>query len=930
VSNEDIDAFNVSIDEYIREHAGPLTRKFFADLLSHLKKELHIEEEECSYSLYAPYPSEKQSGESFEEDEVPPILPSFYSEDIKLVMEESEAGDLTDRFASSLLPSPHASVGQCRIDSDVELMKEWLDPLCYPLGKWPSRHQPSLMQQLAINISLSMLDKNSTLDIFSVNGPPGTGKTTLLKELIAGLVVKRAQMLIGLNPGTCGIVQEVADPPEKWLRTYYRFPQELDHFSLIVASNNNAAVENISLELPLSSGVVANKTMTGLFDVDNGEIYFTETASACLGAKAKGKSESSAAPAARSDDDSLAAWGLIALRLGNRKNIGAVKGPLDKLIQTTGLLGNQSESLDWDTATAAFKEQLYKVTSIQDKLVAVAASVEKMDCAAEHSLEESLLNTIEQFEARVLAADNDVSEWNSKKRDVQIEYGLAKKAVDEALEAKRSIHFFSRRAKKQATNARLAASECQLENIINKLQVIDGYCNSAVAYRNQLREDIANAQEQLRQLNRHKQIADTFADKHGQPANNSFFEDIVHNRESQAACPWATEEFDAERERLFYHALQVHKAFAQNSKLKQNIRMLSACWNGEFSAKDRKAIMSVVFPSLFLLAPVVSSTFASIRTLLKDIEKNQLGLLVVDEAGQATPQSALGALWRCQKAVIVGDPLQVEPVNPQIKALSSLLRKQFGIPEGSVMDGESVQGCADSINKYVGKIGDREVGCPLVVHRRCIDPMFSISNRISYDNRMVQKTGEPDYDRRFLIEESSWFDIAGKEIGAKNHFVKDQGDAVIKMLREALDLYGDDVFDPDKKLLFIISPFVSVKEGIIKRIKASFSGTKTDSERKSFEAAIPKIVGTIHTFQGREADEVILVLGCDKESGSGAAAWAGSKPNILNVAVTRARYRLGIMGDRSLWSKVASFDTAAEMLPVTNRYSEANSVLSVS
>lgn len=36
------------------------------------------------------------------------------------------------------------------------------------------------------------------------------------------------------------------------------------------------------------------------------------------------------------------------------------------------------------------------------------------------------------------------------------------------------------------------------------------------------------------------------------------------------------------------------------------------------------------------------------------------------------------------------------------------------------------------------KSGTREVGVPLLVHRRCEEPMFSISNAIAYENLMVQ------------------------------------------------------------------------------------------------------------------------------------------------------------------------------------------------
>ena len=50
----------------------------------------------------------------------------------------------------------------------------------------------------------------------------------------------------------------------------------------------------------------------------------------------------------------------------------------------------------------------------------------------------------------------------------------------------------------------------------------------------------------------------------------------------------------------------------------------------------------------------------------------------------------------------------------------------------------------------------------------------------------------------------------------------------------------------------------------------------------------PTNVGTVHTFQGKEAPIVFFVLGADRQS-SGAARWAVTEANIMNVAATRAK-----------------------------------------
>ena len=61
-------------------------------------------------------------------------------------------------------------------------------------------------------------------------------------------------------------------------------------------------------------------------------------------------------------------------------------------------------------------------------------------------------------------------------------------------------------------------------------------------------------------------------------------------------------------------------------------------------------------------------------------------------------------------------------------------------------------------------------------------------------------------------------------------------------------------------------------------------------------------VGTIHTFQGHEADTVILLLGAPKASQHRARQWAASPPNIINVAVSPAKQNLYVVGSAASWA----------------------------
>lgn len=380
------------------------------------------------------------------------------------------------------------------------------------------------------------------------------------------------------------------------------------------------------------------------------------------------------------------------------------------------------------------------------------------------------------------------------------------------------------------------------------------------------------------------------------------------NTKAQVLNPWFTVEYNREREKLFYLALQVHKNFLLASKsCFYNIRNLALMWRliednegklATFSMRDRGNCFGPLLNTIFLLTPVLSTTFASVGSMLSDIkQQGELGLLIIDEAGQAQPQMALGALYRFQRAIVVGDPKQVEPV---VTAEMDTIKKIIRNDENSLYQSKtrSVQEFADRINPigtyYTDSLGDNKtwVGCPLVVHRRCISPMYEISNAISYDNTMKQQTQKPkpEEEARFCLQSSRWINVCGTENNnsGKDHYVKTQGQKAIELIFQA--------FSKTEGIpsLYVITPLTTVKDGL----KKELSKLPEYRDNKRIQDWAGTHIGTVHTFQGKEADEVIFLLGCDKNALS-AVRWVNT--NIVNVAVTRAKYRLYIIGDYTVW-----------------------------
>ena len=766
-----------------------------------------------------------------------------------------------------------------------------INPNNLTAGRWPSKIEYGLYtaQFGAVNTIFSNL-RNSN-GIQGVNGPPGTGKTTLLLDVIAEVIVERAKVISGLGCDNIikrGGYRKVEKESGHSLHTYQLDAKLQNNFGIVIASNNNTAVENISKELPAKS-----KIDTTVFE--NAD-YFSKCSTQLI---------------------QEASWGVLAAALGNAEN----RNNFRKAFWTS----NQEKQ------TLGFEDFLHSIYNDENN---DTTHLYRESFEAENKKFKSLVNQFETFK-RIANQFHELlpESIENKKReaDIILELRQIDKALSQLLNEKQSLtetkNSLERDTEKIQTALQLhiqrKPSLFFFQKLLNtnkfkqwngEAGAIINQLNKVNSELNEIKEKLDDNPTQTKQLVSKKdklndireEIASFFKNyNHLQKKLTDDYEidpknifDVTFTEKDisdiHLLYPYHSSKIAKLRSDIFLSALQLHHdAILANAKsFKNNLKTYFEMTSGW--VKVDTEIFQNLWDSFFLCVPVVSTTLASAGRLFSNINKEQIGWLLIDEAGQATPQSAAGIIHRAKRCVIVGDPLQVEPVVTMPEKLMTKLRNEHKVSVDWSPHQASVQQLADRVSTsgtYMNVGGTDEkiwTGFPLRAHRRCDDPMFSIANEIAYSNQMVKAINKNSEE--IFIGRSSWFNVSTETTLVNKHVIVEEITLLQQKIQELRGIgYSGSIY--------VISPFKSI---------ANYCENTFRTDEKVS-------CGTIHKFQGKEADIVFLVLGSDLKS-SGARNWASQKPNMLNVALTRAKKRLYVIGNKKLWDSYNYFSLMARIL----------------
>lgn len=116
--------------------------------------------------------------------------------------------------------------------------------------------------------------------------------------------------------------------------------------------------------------------------------------------------------------------------------------------------------------------------------------------------------------------------------------------------------------------------------------------------------------------------------------------------------------------------------------------------------------------------------------------------------------------------------------------LTTAICRRFGVdPDYYAAPSASVQTLADAASTYTSEfettVASRRVGVPLLVHRRCSEPMFGISNAIAYAGLMVLAKAPKPCAIRDVLGPSKWIHVEGS---GENKWCPEEGAEVLRLL----------------------------------------------------------------------------------------------------------------------------------------------------
>ena len=260
-------------------------------------------------------------------------------------------------------------------------------------------------------------------------------------------------------------------------------------------------------------------------------------------------------------------------------------------------------------------------------------------------------------------------------------------------------------------------------------------------------------------------------------------------------------------------------------------------------------------------------------------------IVVFDEASQCDIASAMPLLYRAKQAVIIGDPKQLRHISGLQKGQDQQLLEKYDLIPEYARWAYSYNSLFDLASGLVSK---NDI-IKLRDHHRSHSEIIEFSNQEFYEGNLRVAT---NYDRlKFIDSEKNgirWVNVIGavKRPSAGGAVNEIEAKSVVKEIEKLINERNY------KGSIGVVTPF-RAQANLIRKIVNDNNTLQIKLINHDF------LVDTVHKFQGDERDVMIFSPVVSRNMPEGALGFMRNNGNLFNVAITRARALLLVVGDQS-------------------------------
>jgi len=333
----------------------------------------------------------------------------------------------------------------------------------------------------------------------------------------------------------------------------------------------------------------------------------------------------------------------------------------------------------------------------------------------------------------------------------------------------------------------------------------------------------------------------------------------------------------------FVRNVYLEKMLGNGSKISLVNAFLNQVNSHRFNDED---ISESSFINALQVLKIWSSTLKSLRGTFP-LKANIFDYVIFDEASQIDLPSTAPALYRAKKAIIVGDPMQLTHIAGITKDVDYGLAKIHGLTEMGDIYPSKTRYCDVSLYKAAENYLPHS-SIFLTNHYRSEDQIISLCNQVFYGNRL-KILSTLDYGKfpSGLPLGVQWEDIRGEvyKHPSGSRINQREVDEVNRIFQKVIkEISGTDL------TVGVVTPYSKQRQAIYEKISSI-------TPVEVLEKHDVKIL-TAHQFQGSEKDIVIFSLVLTSKGNGNSDTWYNIYRQILNVALSRARYLLYIIGDK--------------------------------